>query len=154
MKGKPLLLTIGPNKVFRYYKNPLTFNPENFAKETKAARHPYTFLPFGQGPRSCIGMRFATLEIKIGLIQVMDEWNFLPENAFLAQILRRFDLKRTSETPSEVTKDPASMLGTPLQPIFVKPVPKPVWEEEKEKKDSNKLVNIVRNQRHSIIISY
>jgi len=48
----------------------LEFNPENFSKEAKAKRHPYTFLPFGQGPRSCIGMRFALLEMKIAFVQV------------------------------------------------------------------------------------
>jgi len=50
----------------------MEFNPENFSKENKAKRHPYTYLPFGQGPRNCIGMRFALLEAKIALIQVFN----------------------------------------------------------------------------------
>jgi len=55
---------------YRHYPNPMEFNPENFSKESKAKRHPYTFLPFGQGPRSCIGMRFSLLELKIVFIHV------------------------------------------------------------------------------------
>ena len=37
------------------YPEPDKFNPENFSPENKAKRHPYTWSPFGQGPRNCIG---------------------------------------------------------------------------------------------------
>ncbi|CAG9769275.1 unnamed protein product [Ceutorhynchus assimilis] len=37
-----------------YYPNPEEFNPENFSPENKAARHEFSFLGFGGGPRICI----------------------------------------------------------------------------------------------------
>ena len=38
----------------RYYPNPKQFIPEHFSKEAKQSRSPYTFLPFGQGPRNVV----------------------------------------------------------------------------------------------------
>ncbi|KAG7196585.1 hypothetical protein KM043_013078 [Ampulex compressa] len=54
-----------------YYPEPATFNPERFTDEAKRTRHPYTYLPFGEGPRNCIGMRFALLQIKVGIISFL-----------------------------------------------------------------------------------
>lgn len=38
-----------------YYPEPENFNPENFSEENKNRRHKCTFLPFGEGPRICLG---------------------------------------------------------------------------------------------------
>jgi cytochrome P450 len=58
------------------WEKPEEFYPDHFTAEAKEKRHPYSFLPFGTGPRHCIGMRFALNEIKIGLFNVLGKFKF------------------------------------------------------------------------------
>lgn len=47
--------TMGLHYDPEYYPNPEEFNPERFSVENKQNRHPMCYLPFGDGPRICIG---------------------------------------------------------------------------------------------------
>lgn len=85
------------------WDNPLEFNPENFSPEAKEKRDPYSYLPFGTGPRQCLGMRFALLEIKLGLLE----------------ILRRFKFERAPETVATL-EHRAVVLMAPKDIIYVK----------------------------------
>nr|WCC58093.1 cytochrome P450 [Pharsalia antennata] len=58
-----------------YYPNPETFDPERFTEENKAKRPPFTYLPFGDGPRICIGLRFGKLQTKLALITILRHYN-------------------------------------------------------------------------------
>lgn len=51
----------------RYWEEPDTFRPERFLAENSAARVRGAYLPFGAGPRTCIGLNFAMTEILIVL---------------------------------------------------------------------------------------
>ena len=53
------------------WENPTSFHPERFAKGKKKERHTFSFLPFGGGPRFCIGRQFALMEMKLVLAKMV-----------------------------------------------------------------------------------
>nr|AFI45044.1 cytochrome P450 CYP9AP1 [Dendroctonus ponderosae] len=52
----------------QYYAEPNKFDPDRFEENVI---NPFTYMPFGVGPRSCIGNRFAFLEIKLVLCDLL-----------------------------------------------------------------------------------
>lgn len=57
----------------RYWPNPAVFLPERFAPDQP--RQPYTFVPFGGGPRNCLGMAFAQVEVKVVLARILQQFD-------------------------------------------------------------------------------
>lgn len=56
-KGTTVMIsTMGLHMDEKYYPDPEKFDPDRFTEEEKATRPNYTYLPFGDGPRLCIGM--------------------------------------------------------------------------------------------------
>ncbi|XP_049869418.1 uncharacterized protein LOC126369166 [Pectinophora gossypiella] len=54
-----------------YFPNPDKFDPERFSEENKHNIKPFTYFPFGLGPRNCIGSRFALCEVKVMIYQLL-----------------------------------------------------------------------------------
>ncbi|KAH8237333.1 hypothetical protein KR038_009972 [Drosophila bunnanda] len=94
----------------QYFPEPKKFDPERFSEERKAEMVPYTYLPFGVGPRNCIGKgnRYALMQVKGMLYSLLlnykieasprtekDLWgsargfNFTPPSGFWMQLVPR-----------------------------------------------------------------
>lgn len=58
------------------WEDPDAFDPDRFAPERAAGRHRYAFLPFGAGPRICIGAGFAMMEAQIILATLLARFRF------------------------------------------------------------------------------
>jgi cytochrome P450 len=55
------------------WDDPLTFDPDRFSPERSAGRNRWQYLPFGGGPRSCVGDHFAMLEATLALATLVRE---------------------------------------------------------------------------------
>jgi cytochrome P450 len=58
----------------QYFPDPLRFDPNRFTTEAKAARHKYTYFPFGGGSRQCIGESFAWMEGVFSIATIAQCW--------------------------------------------------------------------------------
>ncbi|MHA1529722.1 MAG: cytochrome P450 [Alphaproteobacteria bacterium] len=61
-----------------WWGNPDTFDPENFAPAKTAGRDRYLYLPFGAGPRVCVGANFAMMQAHIILATLLARFRFAP----------------------------------------------------------------------------
>ncbi|NXR24364.1 CP3AO protein, partial [Cinclus mexicanus] len=114
---KGVVVTIPPYVLHRdpeYWPDPDEFRPERFSKENKDSIDPYTYLPFGAGPRNCIGMRFALLTVKVAI----------------TSLLQHFTFHTCKETQIPIKLSSMGLL-TPEKPIVLKLVPRTSTEPAK-----------------------
>lgn len=53
-----------------YFANASVFNPERWLGEARQSVVPFSYIPFGQGARMCIGRRFAEQELMLAVMTV------------------------------------------------------------------------------------
>ncbi|XP_037054358.1 cytochrome P450 3A13-like isoform X1 [Peromyscus leucopus] len=87
----------------KYWPDPEEFRPERFSKENKDRINPFTYLPFGHGPRNCIGMRFALINMKLAIVKILQNFSLYP--------------CEETEIPLKLGK---KVIHTPENPIFLK----------------------------------
>ncbi|XP_031624487.1 uncharacterized protein LOC116341517 [Contarinia nasturtii] len=78
-----------------YFPEPEKFDPERFSDENKNSIQPGTYIPFGIGPRNCIGSRFALMEVKAILYYLLLNFSFVANEK--------------TENPLELKKIPFSL---------------------------------------------
>ena len=86
------------------FPNPEKWNPDNFSKENRANRNPYSFMAFSLGPRNCLAMRFAFFEMKVAI----------------SHIVSKFKILQTEKTCKNVKVDPRSVLGAAKGQLWVR----------------------------------
>jgi cytochrome P450 len=60
----------------QYWDEPESFHPDRFLSERVQSLPHYAYVPFGGGPRNCIGMAFAQVEAKVILARLLQKYNF------------------------------------------------------------------------------
>jgi len=79
----------------KYFPNPSKFDPDRFSEENKINILPGTYIPFGTGPRNCIGSRYALLQIKSIIYHLLLHF--------------KMELNGRSQIPMKVAKQPLAM---------------------------------------------
>jgi cytochrome P450 len=71
-----IVFVYGAHHAPKYWQNPETFDPERFTKASEKLQPPFTYLPFGGGPRGCIGGNYAMLQILMILSVLLRRYDF------------------------------------------------------------------------------
>jgi cytochrome P450 len=85
------------------WEAPDTFDPARFAPEREAKIPRYQYLPFGAGPRICIGMAFAMLEATVMLATLLQRARFSPAGDADPVPVARVTLQPGGGLPLKVT---------------------------------------------------
>jgi len=70
-----IVYVYGAHHTPRYWNNPETFDPERFSKANESTHPPFTYVPFGGGPRGCIGGNYAMLQILMILSTLLGKYD-------------------------------------------------------------------------------
>ncbi|XP_022823708.1 cytochrome P450 6B5-like [Spodoptera litura] len=97
----------------KYFPEPEQFRPERFLGDAKQNIIPYTYFPFGEGPRLCIGMRFAKMQITAGIIT----------------LLKKYRVELAPGMNEKVDFEPRSVITALIGGIQLKFVPREGWEQ-------------------------
>lgn len=76
------------------FPDPEHYDPERFNEKNRKARHPFMYLPFGEGPKYCIGKGFGLIASKVAV----------------ANVLANFIVSPCADTPSSIQLNPKAMI--------------------------------------------
>ncbi|BFG05372.1 cytochrome P450 9b2-like [Drosophila madeirensis] len=91
-----------------YFPEPRKFDPERFSDERKNDIVPYTYLPFGVGPRNCIGNRYALMQVK----------------GMLYNLLIRYKIERSPKTVKDLWTEARGFNLAPKAGYWMRLVPR------------------------------
>lgn len=92
-RGMPVFIPIcAIQRDPKYFPMPNKFEPERFVDRNNIK--PYTYMPFGTGPRNCIGERFGQLQSKLGLLY----------------FLKNHCVTINEKTPKNITLEPKALI--------------------------------------------
>lgn len=94
-----LLMVYAMHRHEAQWTRPEAFDPDRFSPERSQARHKFQFMPFGGGPRICIGMKFAYMEATAILAALVRELRFHPNPAHRVQPNIRITLRPEGGMP-------------------------------------------------------
>ncbi|KAJ3648665.1 hypothetical protein Zmor_020451 [Zophobas morio] len=102
-EGTPVILPLyALHRDPKYFDDPDSFKPERFL-DGKKDTVKYAFLPFGEGPRACLGQRFGSLQVKIGV----------------AYVIKNFEIFVNKKTTLPIKYDPMYFLTLPREPLWI-----------------------------------
>ncbi|GJQ82010.1 Cyp6a9 [Trypoxylus dichotomus] len=102
--GEPVIIAVrGIHYDPDIYPDPHKFDPMRFTEEKKSNRHQFAFLPFGEGPRICLGLRFGLMQTKVGL----------------ASLIKNFTFKHNPRTPYPIKFDTKSFMSSALGGLWM-----------------------------------
>ncbi|XP_013188348.2 cytochrome P450 6B2 [Amyelois transitella] len=96
----------------KFFTDPEMFRPERFYKQKRDVI-PYTHIPFGEGPRACIGMRFAKMQMFSGIIT----------------LLKKYQVELAADTPRKLNFKSTTLVTQPKELIKLKFVEREGWEK-------------------------
>ncbi|KAJ8922671.1 hypothetical protein NQ315_007703 [Exocentrus adspersus] len=85
----------------KHFPSPEKYMPERFLDKSEAAK--YVFMPFGTGPRTCPGGRFAMMQLKVGI----------------TQLIRNFEVTLNEKTRQPIKYDPFHFLLYPKGGVWI-----------------------------------
>ena len=92
--GTNVLLNLyGLHRHPAFWKNPDRFDPTHFDPEVDAKRQPYVFLPFGGGPRLCLGSNFAMMVMQVVISRMASQFSFDVPDGFIPEIEPNISLR-------------------------------------------------------------